>query len=188
MDIEIEKVYLAKGLPPDLSQYKSLDYIDTYVPFSDPHPHLRLRKKGEERELTKKIMITATDKSTTQEITMPLSALEYDELVTIQGKKIIKRRYFVPVNNRIAEVDIFLDKLKGLVLIDFEFPSALERDSFVAPDFCLADVTQEEFVAGAYLAGKSFADLKEFLARFHYTPLSFPAWAQAPRLNPQVIL
>lgn len=42
---------------------------------------------------------------------------------------------------------------------------------FVSPSFCLAEVTQEEFIAGGYLAGKSYADIEKFLKMYHYRPI-----------------
>ena len=36
------------------------------------------------------------------------------------------------------------------------------------PDFCLAEVTQEEFIAGGMLCGKSFEDIKDKLEKFGY--------------------
>ena len=37
-------------------------------------------------------------------------------------------------------------------------PSIEEKDAFVAPDFCLVEVTQELFIAGGMLCGKRYAD------------------------------
>jgi len=67
-----------------------------------------------------------------------------------------------------AEVDIFEGTLQGLVMIDFEFDSEENKHAFVIPDFCLADVTQEEWVAGGMLAGKSYEDIEKKLKRFGY--------------------
>jgi len=36
------------------------------------------------------------------------------------------------------------------------------------PDFCLADVTQEEFLAGGFLAGKKYLDIQSFLDKHGY--------------------
>ncbi len=39
------------------------------------------------------------------------------------------------------------------------------------PDFCLVEVTQEDFVAGGMLCGKSYEDIKADLDRYGYTKL-----------------
>ena len=70
-----------------------------------------------------------------------------------------------------AELDVFTGKLAGLVLIDFEFDSLDAKASFTPPDFILADVTQEDFIAGGLLAGKSYEDIAPELARFSYQRL-----------------
>ena len=42
------------------------------------------------------------------------------------------------------------------------------------PDFCLADVTQEEFVAGGALCGKKYPDIEQKLAAFGYSRILKP--------------
>jgi len=55
-----------------------------------------------------------------------------------------------------------------LVVVDFEFNTLDERDSFTMPDFCLADVTQDLFIAGGMLCGKKYADIEEELKKYNY--------------------
>lgn len=40
--------------------------------------------------------------------------------------------------------------------------------SFQMPDFCLCEVTQEEFIAGGMLCGKRYTDIEADLERFGY--------------------
>jgi len=54
----------------------------------------------------------------------------------------VKRRYKIKINGRIAELDVYQEKLVGLVVIDFEFDNEAEMRSFATPEFVLADVTQ----------------------------------------------
>ncbi len=173
MDTEIERTYLLKYIPPTVKSCKFADYRDLYIPFSALHPRLRLRKRGQDYELTKKVAIDELDRSVQKEMTITLDSAEYDELATTRGKEIVKRRFFLPVEGKIAEIDIFQGQLLGLVLADFEFVDNQERDNFVAPDFCLAEVTQETFIAGGMLAGKSFQDITPELERLGYKPLAF---------------
>lgn len=69
-------------------------------------------------------------------------------------------------------MDVFTGELSGLVLIDFEFQSEEDKAAFTPPSCCLADVTQEDFIAGGQLAGKTYEDIRSDLARFNYSPLS----------------
>ena len=90
------------------------------------------------------------------------------KIIKIKGKRFRKNRYFYPFNGITAEVDIYLDDLQGLGLVDFEFKSRQEKDSFKMPDFCLVDVTQDEAFAGGLLAGKKYSDIEEFLKKYNY--------------------
>ncbi|HEY1835790.1 MAG TPA: hypothetical protein VGG13_03135 [Candidatus Saccharimonadales bacterium] len=54
------------------------------------------------------------------------------------------------------------------MIVDIEFETVTERDAFAKPDFCLIDVTQEDFIAGGMLAGKSYRDIETELTRFDY--------------------
>lgn len=87
-------------------------------------------------------------------------------------KRVQKHRYNVVIGGYDAEVDVFQGALEGLVLIDFEFATLAEKAAFIPPACCLQDVTQEEFIAGGQLAGKSYDDISADLARFGYTRLS----------------
>jgi len=69
---------------------------------------------------------------------------------------------------RPAEIDVYHEKLAGLVVIDFEFDNEVEKNEFTTPDFVLADVTQDEAVAGGFLAGKSIEDIMPLLDKYGY--------------------
>ncbi len=81
------------------------------------------------------------------------------------------RRYLYDYKTRKAEIDIYKGHLEALVVIDFEFDNVEDMDSFEMPDFCLADVTQEEFVAGGMLCGKRYSDIERDLSRFGYSKI-----------------
>ncbi len=169
--IEYEKTYLAKYIPTNLEQCRSKEIIDIYMPITSEHPKLRLRKNGSSYEMTKKQPVTGKDSSKQREQTIILTEEEFKALAKIEGKKVHKIRYVYPFNGRIAEIDVFQGLLKGLVLIDVEFPSEEEKDAFAMPDFCRSDVTQEKTFAGGMLCGKSLNDIKQDLDRHGYKVL-----------------
>jgi CYTH domain-containing protein len=82
-----------------------------------------------------------------------------------------KMRHFYPFNGRTAEIDIYLDDLRGLGLVDFEFDGREQKDKFEMPDFCLVDITQEKFAAGGILAGKKYSDIQAVLDKWGYRKL-----------------
>ena len=167
MEVELERTFLLKKIPERLKDCKSIEIFDIYIPQSTRHPVLRIRKKGDIFEMTKKAPIE-NDSSEQEEQTISLSKEEFSELSTLEGKKLRKIRYFYSINNRTAEIDIYLDNLEGLATADFEFDSPEEKSSFVMPDFCLVEVTQEEYAAAGYLAGKKYSDIQSFLDKYNY--------------------
>ncbi len=169
--IELEKTYLAKFLPSGLKNCKSIEIIDVYIPKSSTHPTLRIRKNGDEFEITKKEPVKGKDSSRQLEQTIPLTEAEFKELMKLDGKKVRKIRLFYDYKGKVAEIDIFQDELKGLVLVDFEFKNLKEKESFKMPDFCLAEITQELFTAGGILCGKSYKDIEKDLKKFNYSKL-----------------
>ena len=54
MPKELERTFLLKTIPKDLTKVRSKEIIDIYVPKSRSHPTLRIRKNGETMEMTKK--------------------------------------------------------------------------------------------------------------------------------------
>lgn len=134
---------------------------------------LRLRQNGDKYDLTKKVVVDPADLSVQHEFTIPLSATEFERLKAVDGRAVIKDRYTFPLAGMIAEVDVFRGYLEGFAIIEFEFPSIADRDSFVPPACCGADVTLEDFIEGAYLAGLSYEDIATDLKRYNYKPLSY---------------
>jgi len=169
MEIELERTFLAKYLPGDLDKFPSKQMQDSYIPKQARHPVLRIRKNGERFTITRKYPKQGTDTSEMIEETINLTQEEYNALQQIDSKVHKKIRYQYPTNNaRVCEIDVYQDNLKGLVLIDFEFDSVEEKNNFIPPDFCLVDVTQEEFIAGGMLCGKSYENIQEELEKLGY--------------------
>lgn len=170
-ELELELTFLAKELPREIKTVKPTHIIDIYIPDMPEHSHLRLRQKGNNYEITKKLPVAEGDASEQIEQTIPLTEEEFTTLSTCSKKKVIKDRYRMIIEGKIAEIDVFADELKGLVLIDFEFSTENEKSTFKIPDIALADVTQEEFIAGGLLAGKTYNDIAPELERFNYQPI-----------------
>jgi CYTH domain-containing protein len=172
VEIELEKTYLAKYLPADLKKSLSKEVKDIYIPASAVHPVLRIRKNGDKYVITKKEPASADDASVHNEHTIKLTEDEFKSLEKVVGKKVSKIRYFYKIGELTAEVDVFKDDLEGLVLVDVEFKNVEQKDAFEMPEFCLAEVTQEEIFAGGMLAGKKYADLEKTLKKYKYKRIS----------------
>lgn len=172
MQQEFELTYLAKNLPNNFSpDIKSKEILDIYLPASSDHAKLRVRKRGDSYEITKKEPVSGIDSSHQNENTIPLTEEEFNELATLQGKRVRKIRYYYEENGVMYEIDMFQDLLRGLVLVDVEFNSNEDKAKFIPPEWVLADVTQEKFVAGGVLCGKSYADIESYLNQYNYSKI-----------------
>lgn len=180
--LELERTFLAKELPLNLKSCESKEVIDIYFPEEDEHPKIRLRKNGNKYELTKKEPEQEGDSSRLIEQNIILTKEEFDSLnKQLKGKRVRKIRYYYPYNELTAEIDVFEDDLKGLVLVDFEFKSEEEKNNFEIPEFCLTDITQEEFIAGGLICGKKYEDIKQKLEQHNYKKL-FLEWKNIKNL------
>lgn len=171
VELELEKTYLLKELPADLAGCESEVISDAFVPVSAQHPVLRLRRRGDRYELTKKVPVEGADASHQNEHTIRLTPEEAAAFDGIDAKRFVKRRYYCTVAGRPAELDVYEEDLAGLAVIDFEFTSEQEFEAFQMPDICLADISVEEALAGGMLAGKKYADLEPVLQKYGYKPL-----------------
>lgn len=170
--IEYERTYLVRTLPEGLADCDSKEVLDIYLPTTGEHLTLRIRKHGDKHEMTKKKPAAGADSSEQLEQTIHLEPEEWQELASLPGRRLRKIRYYYPWNGHTAEIDVFQDDLLGLVLADFEFSGPDAKDDFETPEFCLADVTQEKFIAGGMLCGRDYSEIQAELARFGYLPLS----------------
>lgn len=170
-EIEYEKTYLLKSLPVGIEAADSVLIRDIYIPQTSSHAHLRLRQKDDTYVITKKQPVVGSDSSKQYEYTIELEKNEFEALANCSNKSFVKRRYFMNLSGRPAEVDIYHEMLEGLAVVDFEFDSEIEKDEFVTPDFVLADVTQDEAIAGGFLAGKLIDDIMPLLEKYGYKKL-----------------
>ncbi len=159
ISLEIEITCLVNELPLDLESKEYKEIKQGY--FSDGGGSLRIRQKGNTFELTKKEQIDPSDFSKHKETTIYIKQEEFEKLWPQVVKSLEKKRYFYPLkDNLIAEVDVFGGKLKGLVLVEVEFPNESFVSSFQRPVWFGKDVTQEQWSSGEFLAGKSFDEIK----------------------------
>lgn len=169
--IEHELTFLAKFIPKEIESAKSEEVIDIYAPRHKGYSNLRIRKKGNKFEITKKTRIDNNDHSKLKEESIDITKQEFDFLKQVNGNKLHKIRHNFMYNGRLCEFDVFQGALKGLVVVEFEFDNEEEKKNFQMPEFCLVDVTQEKFIAGGLICGKAYEDVKETLEKLNYKKL-----------------
>ena len=134
--MEIERKYLVKTLPENLDSYEQKHISQGYL---CTNPVVRIRRSNEEYFLTYK----GRGKMVREEHEFPLTAEGFEHMLPkIDGILIDKIRYLIPLDEKhTAELDIFQGTLAPLRLVEVEFSSVEDADSFVAPDWFGDDVT-----------------------------------------------
>ena len=168
--IEIERTFLVKFLPKSLEKCKSKEVFDIYIPKTAKRPSLRIRQNGKKFEITKKQQFAESDSTNHNEHSIPLTREEFKELSKLDGKKFRKKRYYYPYEGKTVEIDIYQDKLEGLVLAEFEFKTIAEKNSFKKPYFCIVDITAEKNRKNGILSAKNqtFKEISTKLKKHGY--------------------
>lgn len=137
--MEIERKFIPKCLPDNLDSYKHHDIQQAYLNTS---PVIRIRKQDEDYFLTYK----GSGMMSREEYNLPLNQKSYFHLLTkADGNIITKTRYLIPLFNSLtAELDIFHDIFDGRLLVEVEFNSIEDANSFIPPEWFGEDVTYDK--------------------------------------------
>lgn len=151
--MEIERKYLVKEIPTDLNQYEIKKIAQGYL---CTEPVVRIRRSNDDYYMTYKgdgLMVR-------EEYNLPLTEEAYTHLrPKIDGLLISKTRYLIPLDDKLtAELDIFEEDLKGLVIVEVEFDSVEEANAFTSPDWFGEDVTNSGKYHNSYLSQHGLVD------------------------------
>lgn len=148
MGMEIEKKFVPSEIPKNLAQFKHHKIEQAYL---NTAPVVRIRKQDNEYYLTYK----GGGMMAREEYNLPLNAESYQHLrEKADGNIITKTRYLIPINdgNLTAELDIFEGKFSGMLLVEVEFDSVEQADSFQKPDWFGEEVTHDKMYHNSYLS------------------------------------
>ncbi len=145
--MEIERKFLIKKLPGDLSQYQCKKIAQGYI---CTNPVVRIRKSDDEYYLTYK----GKGLMAREEHNLPLTKEGYEHMLPkIDGRLIEKSRYLIPLDGKLtAELDIFEGDLAPLIIVEVEFDSVAAADSFTPPEWFGEDVTESRKYHNSNLA------------------------------------
>lgn len=136
MGLEIEKKFLITQIPKDLESYPSHHIEQAYL---NKVPVIRVRKSDDDYYMTYK----GKGLLEREEYNLPLTKESFEHLrEKADGSVIKKTRYVIPYGELNIELDIF-DYPAGLVMAEVEFPSLVDADAFVKPDWFGEEVTQD---------------------------------------------
>ena len=135
--MEIERKYLVKTLPENYTSYPCRQLEQGYL---CKEPVVRIRQDNDTYELTYK----SKGLLAREEYNMPLTKEAYEHLKKkVDGKLITKKRYMIPYEEYMIELDVFEGSLAPLKFAEVEFDSVEEAENFTAPDWFGEDVTFE---------------------------------------------
>ena len=145
--MEIERKYLIRRLPENLSQYQCKKIAQGYICTS---PVVRIRKSDDEYYLTYK----GKGLMAREEYNLPLTQEGYEHMLPkIDGRLIEKSRYLIPLDGKLtAELDIFEGDLAPLIIVEVEVDSLDAANSFIPPEWFGEDVTESRKYHNSNLA------------------------------------
>ena len=149
VDLEIERKFLVRTLPEDLTKFPSSEISQGYLVSTDEGLQVRLRSKDEEYTLTYKRGLG----NVREEREVALTATQFATLwPATEGKRLVKTRYDIPLGERIVEIDIYSGKHEGLVVAEVEFDDEESAINFQPPDWLGDDVTGDPRYSNQLLA------------------------------------
>ena len=145
--MEIERKYLIRCLPENLSQYQCKKIAQGYI---CTNPVVRIRKSDDEYYLTYK----GKGLMAREEYNLPLTQEGYEHMLPkIDGRLIEKSRYLIPLDGKLtAELDIFEGDLAPLIIVEVEFDSLDAANSFIPPEWFGEGVTESRKYHNSNLA------------------------------------
>lgn len=168
--MEIEKKYLIKKIPIDLSGCKAVKLEQGYIAVQ---PVIRIRRADDQYILT----VKSKGLLARQEYELFLSEEEYISLLDkVEGNVLSKTRYIIPLTATSGtcgdvledkklniELDIFEGDFKGLIYAEVEFPSCEMAEAFVPPDWFYRDVTFDNSFHNSSLSSMNKTDIDAFI-------------------------
>lgn len=142
--MEIEKKFLVKRIPKNLENYQKKELSQGYI--SDTNPTIRIRKSNNDYILTIKSVENIQKDNRhlmNNEFEFKITKEKFDNLShKINNNLVEKTRYFIDINNYIAELDIYHNALSPLITVEVEFPNLEEALCFQPPDWFGLDITE----------------------------------------------
>ncbi len=148
MGKEIERKFLIKELPANLSEYPFHELTQGYL---NTDPVVRVRKEDDTYYLTYK----GKGFIEKEEYNLPLNEDAFLHLLPkADGNIISKKRYLIPCDPYTIELDVFDKPFAPLIIAEVEFPTLEEAKAFTPPQWFSKDVTGDYHYSNSYLSQK----------------------------------
>jgi len=157
LGVEIERKFLVPEFPEGLEACRSEEIEQGYLAIS-AESEVRLRRIGEVMVLT--VKRGSGGERLEEEIEVTES--QYRALWPLsEGQRVTKRRFYVPVEDVVAEVDVYGSDLDGLMTVEVEFPSHDESQRFQPPGWFGTEVSGDSRFANQSLARDGLPEINE---------------------------
>ena len=145
--MEIERKFLPKNIPYDLSKYPCHKISQAYLCTG---PVIRIRRQDNDYILTYK----SGGMMMREEYNLPLNEEAYNHLLKkADGIVISKTRYVIPLDEKHnIELDIFDEPHAPLQMLEVEFSSEEDANSFNPPEWFGEEVTYDRRYHNSYLS------------------------------------
>jgi CYTH domain-containing protein/CHAD domain-containing protein len=150
MSSEIERKFLLGGLPSRLADRDGEQISQGYLTNGE-EAEIRLRRAGPQTLLT----VKTGAGEVREEVEVELREDLFDSLWPLtEGRRVVKTRLREPLGDGLdAEVDVYGDRLKGLVVAEVEFDSPERSREFSPPAWFGKEITGDARYANRALAG-----------------------------------
>jgi CYTH domain-containing protein len=144
---EIERKFILEKFPN--YEYKAKIQIIQFYICSENDKIIRVRKIGDKYNIGFK---KGKGMSRT-EIEIDIDEQNFQNLSKLEMKnKIKKNRYLFELENYTAEIDVFEDNLKGLIIAEVEFKNKKLAENFVPPEWFGKEVTNDYRYTNSHLS------------------------------------
>ncbi|WKN29548.1 CYTH domain-containing protein [Porifericola rhodea] len=147
---EIERKFLVRELPDFVTtQYKGIPIQQAYLTEDTSGRQIRVRSKGEHYYLT----VKGQGFLEREEVEIELTADQFNALWPLAAPRSIKKKRFkIPHDQHTIELDVFEDKLSGLVMAEVEFASVEASQQLEVPEWFSQEVTEDPHYTNSHLA------------------------------------
>lgn len=137
---EIERKFLVESLPEDIEQYPNEDIVQGYLAIMEDGTEIRLRNKGDKYFQT----VKSGRGKTRMELEIEITQEQYELFwVMTEVKRVEKKRYQIPHEKGIIELDVYGGDLDGLLSVEIEFKDQDASEDFKAPEWFGREVTED---------------------------------------------
>ncbi len=144
--MEIERKFLIRRLPEN---YTSCPFRQIEQGYLNMDPVVRIRRDSDQYYLTYK----SSGFLTREEYNFPINKESYLHMRDkTDGFLITKKRYLIPYQSYMIELDIFENHHAPLILAEVEFPTEQEALAFEPPAWFCRDVTTCPEYTNSYLS------------------------------------